>query len=227
MISDAIPANKNEMISVEYCHIDPYGDYKKSIAEANYWVPKIIEGFKKDHKLQLCIMLDDVHTDFEMNDKFIDKILGLLDVQPDTIYLESSFHHQASAMLKHLMENGQDSRSKDDIELVLNLQQKRMWIREHVKAYKLQTEFMVSYDRSGEGEDDPSCPSLAAASYFYRLGKKFDSGTIPSAWGEDIAQADRCLNILNSYYVQVEDKAQAIIQAIDVDYLRKNSWFFY
>jgi len=226
MKPDGIPQKDNEKISVEYCHIDPYGNYKKAIAEANYWMPRVIEAFK-GQETQLGIMIDDVHTNFDIDDQFINKVLDLLEIKPDVIYLESSFMNDGKKMLSHLMEHGQDERSVDDIELVVNLQQKRMWIRENVKGYKQQTEFMVSYDREKNGEEAPSCPSLAAAAYLCRLGKRFSEESLTPIWGEELIEADRAVNILSSYYLQVEDKAQAIIQAIDVDYLRRISWFLY
>ena len=172
-------------------------------------------------------MIDDVHTNFEINDDFINKVLGLLEIKPDVIYLESAFQDQANKMLKHLMTEGQDSRSTDDIEVVVNIKEKRMWIREHVRSYKLQTEFMVSYDKDNDGEEEPSCPSLAAASYLYRFGEHLSDKKVEPVWGEDLIAADRVLNMLSSYYVQVEDKAQAIVQAYNIDYLRKLNWFFY
>ena len=71
-----------------------------------------------------------------------------------------------------------------------------------------------------------SCPALASASYLTRLGLIKGDGVKP-LHGKKLMIGDQVLNLLSSKYLQVEDKAQSVVEATFKDALRKISWFFY
>ncbi|MEK9176795.1 MAG: hypothetical protein AAB923_00700 [Patescibacteria group bacterium] len=68
--------------------------------------------------------------------------------------------------------------------------------------------------------------TLAATSYLTRLGYIKADGVNP-VYGAPLMIGDYVFNLLSSYYVQVEDKSQSIVEATFKEALRKISWFFY
>ncbi len=201
-------------ISIEYCHIYPGGDNKKEIEAANKWMPKII-GMFKDSKVQTCIMFDDIHATRDIDADFIKSIVDQLTIKPDCIYLESEFIQEAHKMVEKI-----DPKERDFIH-----SDERVWLRETVAKFRTSTEFLLNW-KNKEGEIEFSCPSLAATSYLTRLGLIKADG-VKTIYGDDLMIADHVLNVLSSYYVQVEDKAQSLVEATFKDSLRKVSWFFY
>lgn len=208
-----------EKISLEYCHVSP-GTYdigghdaKRIISDNNKWMPKIMEMFGKE-KVQKCIMIDDIHSTVEITDKIINKILEKLKIKPDCVYLESSFFKQANEMIQNI-----DKTQRDIIH-----SGERTFIRESLEKYRSVIEFLISWKKRG-GEKRFSCPTLAAASYLYRLG--VIKGDVKPIQGEPLIVSDRVVNVLSSSNLLVEDKAQSLIEATYKDTLRKISWFFY
>lgn len=200
-------------ISFEYCHIYPGGNVKKEIELSNEWAPRILKGLK-DFKVQKCIMIDDIHATAPIDDKFIKSIIKQLKVKPDCIYLESSFIHDAHKMVEAINPKERDFIHSDE----------RTWLRENVERYRLTSEFLLSW-KDKEGKTAFSCPSLAATSYLVRLG--YIQGKIKPVYGKELLIADQIINVLSSFYLQVEDKAQSIVEATFKEALRKISWFFY
>ena len=200
--------------SFEYCHIYPGGDIKKEIKESNYWAPRILRMFD-DYKVQKCIMLDDIHATKPVDEEFIKSIIDQLTVKPDCIYLESEFILEA-----HKMADTINPKTRDFIQ-----SSERTWLRENVEMYRTTTEFLLKW-KNKEGETEFSCPSLAATSYLTRLGYIKADG-VKTVYGEKLMEADYIVNLLSSYFLQVEDKAQSIVEATFKEALRKISWFFY
>jgi len=203
-----------EKISLEYCHVYVGHDIKKDVADANYWAPKFLKMFSEE-KVQKCIMLDDIHAKREIDDAFIKELVDSLTVKPDCIYRESAFIAEAHKMVEAI-----DPKQRDFITSA-----ERTWLRENVEKFRTSTEFLL-YWKDSKGNIEYSCPSLAATSYLVRLGLIEVDGVDP-VYGEPVMKADRVVNLLSSYYVQVEDKAQSIVEATFKDALRKVSWFFY
>ena len=202
-------------VSFEYCHIYPgSNETKKEIEAANYWAPRVLKMFD-DYKVQKCIMIDDLHATQEINDEFIKKLIDKLEVKPDCIYKESEFIAEAHTMIKSI-----DRGERDFIH-----SEERVWLRENVEKFRTSTEFLLSF-KNKKGATEFSCPSLAATSYLTRLGFVKADG-VNSIYGDKVMIADYILNLLSSYYVQVEDKAQSIVEATYPEALRKLSWFFY
>ncbi|MDO9399126.1 MAG: hypothetical protein Q7T79_00345 [bacterium] len=201
-------------VSIEYCHIYPGGDNKKEIEEANIWMPRIIGMFKDCH-IQKCIMFDDIHATRVIDEKFINSIIDQLKVKPDCIYLESEFIQEANEMVKKINPKERDFIRSDE----------RVWLRENVEKFRTSTEFLLNW-KNKDGKTEFSCPSLAATSYLTRLGLIKSDG-VKTIYGDNLMIADHLLNVLSSYYVQVEDKAQSIVEATFKEALRKISWFFY
>ena len=201
-------------LSIEYCHIYPGHDNKKDIKEANIWMPRVLKMFD-DYEIQKCIMFDDIHATRAIDDDFIKSIIDQLEVKPDCIYLESEFIKEA-----HVMVNKIDPKERDFIS-----SNERVWLRENVEKFRTSTEFLLKW-KNKNGQTEFSCPSLAATSYLTRLGLIKGDG-VKTIYGDDLMVADHLLNVLSSYYVQVEDKAQSIVEATFKDSLRKVSWFFY
>jgi len=203
-----------EKVSIEYCHITPGVDFKQKIKAANIWMPKLVKMFDGD-KVQKCIMIDDIHTTSHINKKLINLILKKLTIKPDTIYVESEFMREAHELIEKI-----DKNERDFIE-----SGERIWLRENVEKYRLTSEFLL-YWKKKHGQPEYSCPTLAATSYMYRLGLLKGDG-VNVIHGDKIMKADRVVNLLSSVDVQVEDKAQSIIEATFKQALRKVSWFFY
>jgi hypothetical protein len=201
-------------ISFEYCHLYPGGDNKQEIKDSNFWAPRVLKMFK-DCKVQKCMMIDDIHASQPVDEKFIQSILKQLKVKPDCIYLESEFIKEAYRMIKTI-----DPKERDFI-----ISGERTWLRENVEKYRTSTEFLLSW-KNKKGVTEFSCPSLAATSYLTRLGKIKADG-VKTIYGEKLMIADQIVNVLSSSYLQVEDKAQSIVEATYKDALRKISWFIY
>jgi len=201
-------------ISFEYCHIYPGDQEGKDITEANYWAPRALELFK-DLEVQKCIMLDDIHAAREIDDEFIQSVVDKLVVKPDCIYRESEFIAEAHKMVEHINPGERDFIQSSE----------RTWLRENVEKFRTSTEFLLSW-KDKNGETEFSCPSLAATSYLTRLGYITADGVNP-VYGKPLMVADYAFNLLHSYYLQVEDKAQSIVEAAFPEALRKISWFFY
>ena len=201
-------------LSLEYCHIYPGGDVKKEIKEANYWTPRTLKMFD-DYKVQKCIMFDDIHAARPVDEEFTKSIIDQLETKPDCVYLESEFIFEAHKMIEAI-----DPKERDFIH-----SNERLWLRENVEKYRTTTEFLLSF-KNKEGKTEFSCPSLAATSYLTRLGYIKGDG-VKTIYGENLMIANQVLNLLSSFYVQVEDKAQSIVEATFKEALRKVSWFFY
>lgn len=201
-------------LSLEYCHVTPGTDIKQEVNQANEWTPRVLKGFD-DHQIQKCIMVDDIHASQKTDEKFIKSVVDALTVKPDCIYLESEFIAEAHEMVEAI-----NPKERDFIQSA-----ERTWLRENVEKYRSTTEFLLSWQNK-DGQTEFSCPSLAATSYLVRLGLVKGDG-VNAIYGDKLLKADHILNILSSKYVQVEDKAQSIIEATFKDALRKISWFFY
>jgi|GEM_PF-2673785 len=201
-------------VSIEYCHISSEEDRDVIIARANEITPKILDMFK-DYEIQKCIMLDDVYAKVEINDETIKDIISKLKVKPDCIYLESSFASKGYQVIDKIDLNERDMLHSN----------KEIWVKESIKKYHTTNSFMIA----SEDKDDTlrfSCPTLTAVSYLCRLGL-LDDKEIKTIYGEKIKKADYLVNILSSYYLQIEDKAQSIIEATYPEALRKISWYLY
>lgn len=203
-----------ENVSIEYCHIYVGGNNKVEIEAANYWAPRMLKMFEGDN-VQTCIMIDDIHKEKVVTDEFVQSIVDQLEVKPNCVYLESRFIQEA-----HRVVDAIDPKERDFIH-----SDERTWLRENVEKYRTSTEFLLQW-KNNKGEVKFSCPTLAAASYLVRLGY-VDVDTVNAVYGEELMKADRVVNILSSEYLQVEDKAQSIIEATHKDALRKVSWFLY
>ena len=203
-----------KILSLEYCHVTPGTDIKKEIQEANEWTPRVLKMFP-DYKVQKCITIDNIHTNKPADDKFIKSVVNQLEVRPDCIYLESEFIADAYKMVELI-----DKKERDFI-----YSGERVWLRENVEKYRSSTEFLLSWKKK-DGQTEFSCPALAATSYLVRLGYVKGDG-VKTVYGDKLLKADHVLNILSSFYVQVEDKAQSIIEASFKEALRKISWYFY
>lgn len=201
-------------LSFEYCHIYPGQNVKKEIREANEWAPRVLKMFD-DHKVQKCIMFDDIHASIPIDDKFIRSTVDQLVIKPDCIYLESEFIYEADKMVKAINPYERDFIRSGE----------RLWLRENVEKYRTTTEFLLSW-KNNKGSTEFSCPSLAATSYLTRLGYIKGDG-VKTIYGDDLIIADKVLNLLSSRYVEVEDKAQSILEATYKESLRKVCWFFY
>lgn len=202
-------------ISFEYCHIYPGGDNAKDIEESNYWAPRALKIFD-GMEVQKCIMLDDLHATKKIDDEFIKSLVSQLKVKPDCIYRESEFIMEAHKMVEAI-----DPGERDFIQ-----SNERTWLRESVEKFRTTTEFLLLW-KDKNGDTEFSCPSLAATSYLTRLGFIQADGVQP-VYGAPLMIADYAFNLLHSFYVQVEDKAQSIIEAtFKQEALRRIGWFFY
>jgi len=201
-------------LSFEYCHVSPSWDNKEEIEKSNYWTPRVLKAFE-GWEIQKCIMVDDIHTDLPVDEKFIKSIVSKLKLKPDCIYLESEFVFEASEMVKKI-----DPKERDFIQ-----SNERTWLRENVEKYRSVTEFLLSW-KDSKGKIKFSCPALASASYLTRLGLIKGDG-VNHLYGKKLMIGDQVLNLLSSKYLQVEDKAQSVVEATFKDALRKISWFFY
>lgn len=201
-------------LSIEYCHIYPGKNEKVEIKFANEWMPRVMKMFP-DYKVQKCIMLDDIHTNRNVNDDYIKKIVNQLEVKPDCIYAESEFIFEARQMV--------DLIDPTKVDFIHSAEE--TWLRENMAKYKTSTEFLLSW-KNNKGGIEFSCPSLAAASYLTRLGYINEDGVEP-IFGDPLMKADHVLNILPSYYIRVEDKAQTITEATYKKAVNQIQWFFY
>jgi hypothetical protein len=201
-------------ISLEYCHIYPGINEREEIEMANKWAPRVLEMFK-DCKVQKCIMIDDIHATKEITDEYIKSLIERLDVKPDCIYLESEFIAEAHEMVEKI-----NPKERDFIQSA-----ERTWLRENAEKFRTTTEFLLSW-KAKNGETKFSCPALAATSYLVRLGFLKES-KVKTIYGEKLIIADQIINILSSSFLQVEDKAQSLLESTYKDSLRKTSWFFY
>ena len=86
----------------------------------------------------------------------------------------------------------------------------------------------VAFGRSHPRFPPPhAAQALAATSYLTRLGYITADGVNP-VYGAPLMIADHVFNLLDSSLLQVEDKAQSIIEAtFKQEALRKIGWFFY
>jgi len=200
-------------ISLEYCHIYPGADISKDIKDANEWAPRVSKMLD-DHEIQKCIMIDDIHAKQEPTEEYIKDVISKLEVKPDCVYRESDFILEAHKTIESI-----DLKERDFIQ-----SGERAWLRENVEKYRTSTEFLLSWNTGDTVEF--SCPTLAATSYLTRLGLISVDGVKP-IYGDDLMIADQLVNVLSSFYLQVEDKAQSIIEATFKDALRKISWFLY
>jgi len=203
-----------EKISLEYCHIYPGGDISKEIKEANFWTPRLLKAFE-GCDVQKCIMIDDIHATKEADEEFIKSLVNQLEIKPDCIYKESEFILEAHRMIEAINPKERDFIQSDE----------RTWLRENVEKYRTTTEFLLQW-KNKEGKVEFSCPTLAAASYLTRLGYIKADG-VKVIYGDKLMTADRVINLLSSYYLQVEDKSQSIVEATFKEALRKISWFLY
>jgi len=201
-------------LSLEYCHVTPGEDIEQIIKDANEWTPRVLKMFD-DYKIQKCIMVDDIHANKPVSESFIKEVVDKLKIKPDCMYLESEFICEAHEMVKRI-----DPKERDFIHSA-----ERLWLRENVEKYRTTTEFLLSW-KNKKGETEFSCPSLAATSYLARLGLVKGDG-VKTIYGDKLIISDYVVNILTSYYLQVEDKAQSIVEATFKEALRKISWFFY
>jgi hypothetical protein len=201
-------------VSIEYCHVTPGEDNKKEIEMANFWMPRLLKMFK-DFKIQSCIMIDDIHATKLTDDAFVKSIISKLKIKPDCVYRESEFVFEAHKMVDEI-----DPKERDFI-----YSDERTWLRENVEKYRSTTEFLLSW-KDDKGKIKFSCPTLAAASYLTRLGYIKGDGVNP-IYGKKLMISDQVVNLLSSKYLQVEDKAQSIVEATFKEALRKTSWFFY
>ena len=200
-------------LSFEYCHIYPGKDNSDAITAANTWAPGVLAMFP-DVKTQTCIMVDDLHGSKPLSPEFLQDIIDQLVIKPDCIVRESSFKHAAAQMIEMIDPDQREFIKSGDA----------IWLREHTKKYKTKTEFLVAWEEK-DGGLRYSCPSFAAASYLVRLGLlPYD---ITPEYGKPLAPAKRVVTVLSSSYLQVEDKAQSLVEACASDALRKISWFFY
>ncbi|MGE3770263.1 MAG: hypothetical protein AB7G06_04855 [Bdellovibrionales bacterium] len=215
------------MISIEYCHIDPYCNPADRIAEANEWLPRILKTFDGED-VQLCIMIDDFHMRKEIGTSYIENIIKQLKVKPHSVYLESAFLKHGRAFIDKAIANAYgDAEVNSNVEVIRSQNPKRTSFREYSRRYGFLNEFIVAEDKNKDGDEEVTCPVFAAASYLYRLGIKGVPEDVRPAWGEPLKGADRLLNVLHSSYLQVEDRAQAIVEHVDKAALRKISWFLY
>lgn len=201
-------------VSFEYCHIYPGMNEKKVIEEANEWAPRALKMFE-EFEVQTCIMLDDIHGSKKPDLEFVEKVVSQLTIKPDCVYCESEFIKEA-----HVMVDSIDRSERDFISSA-----ERTWLRENVSKYRTSTEFLLSW-KNKNGEIEFSCPALAATSYLTRLGYIKADG-VETIYGASLAEADYVVNLLGSEFVQVEDKAQSIVEATFPEALRKTSWIFY
>lgn len=158
------------MISVEYCHIDPYCRPAERVAEANEWMPRFMAMFPKED-VQLCIMIDDFHMRMEVKQPYVDKIIDKLTVKPHTVYLESSFLEYGRTIIDTAIDNAYgDAEVNGNIEVIRAQNPKRTSFREYSRRYGFLNEFVVAQDKDKDGIEEVTCPVFAAASYLYRLG---------------------------------------------------------
>jgi len=202
-------------VSFEYCHIYPGLNEKEEIDKANEWAPRVF-GMFKDCNMQKCMMIDDLHATRKIDDEFIKWIVGKLKLKPDCIYLESEFVFEAHKMIEAINPKERDFIISDE----------KTWLRENVQKFRTTTEFLLSW-KNKQGKTEFSCPSLAATSYLTRLGHVKGDG-VKTIYGEKLmADADYVVNLLSSKYLQVEDKAQSIVEASFKEALRKIGWYFF
>ncbi|MBU1695409.1 MAG: hypothetical protein ABIG66_02900 [Candidatus Kerfeldbacteria bacterium] len=205
-----------KVISIEYCHLYPGKNEKKAIKEANFWMPKILKMFdEKEYVVQKCMMVDDIHPGITVDKDYLVTIADQLDVQPDCIYPESEFFQEANKLIDSIDMKERDFITSDE----------RTFLRESVEKYRSSTEFLISW-KNKNGDVEFSLPSLAATSYLTRLGYITADGVVAS-FGQDMLTADYAVNVLSSSYLQVEDKAQSLVEATFPEAMRKISWFFY
>jgi hypothetical protein len=141
-------------------------------------------------------------------------LLDKLVVKPDCVYLESAFFKQAQEMVRKIDRNQRDIIQSGE----------RTFIRENLEKYRSVIEFLVSWKKKG-GEIKFSCPTLAAASYLYRLG--LIKGYIKQIYGKELQISDKCIIVISSKNLLIEDKVQSLVEATYNQALRKISWFFY
>lgn len=201
-------------VSIEYCHIYPGNGEKQEIQDANEWAPRVIKMFP-DCEIQKCMMIDDIHATREIDDDYLKSIIDQLDVKPDCVYRESEFIQEAHKMVEAI-----NPAERDFIKSA-----ERTWLRENVEKFRTTTEFLLSW-KDKNGDTQFSCPSLAATSYLTRLGYIKTDGVNPIL-GDPLMIADYVVNVLSSKYLQVEDKAQSLVEATFKESLRKISWFLY
>lgn len=201
-------------LSLEYCHFSKNQNIEKTIKEANQWTPKALELFS-EYQIQKCIMIDDIFSLQKIDEKTLKSIIDQLTIKPDCVYYESSF-----IPIAHKLVEAIDLNERDFIH-----SNREIWLKENVKEYRTVTSFLLARETS-DGELRFSCPTLTAAAYLYRLGY-LKGELIKTIYGKPIKVCDHVANILSSFYLQVEDKAQSIIEATYKEALRKISWFFY
>ena len=160
-------------------------------------------------------MIDDIHATKEVNEEYIKSLIEKLEVKPDCIYLESEFIREAHKMVEKI-----NPKERDFIQSA-----ERTWLRESAEKFRTTTEFLLSW-KEKNGETTFSCPALAATSYLVRLGFIKKRG-VKTVYGDKLMLADQIINILSSSHLQVEDKAQSLLEATYKNSLRKTSWFFY
>lgn len=212
-----------KMISIEYCHIDPSAQIDVSIEETNRLVRMGFFDSFFSKEASFGLMIDDVHTDIPsglleyLNDKLL--------IKPDVIYLESSFIPPALFIINYLRCTLHKKTNKFQIFDELSNQDVLMRIEN--TSYKTSSEFLLSYRQKMEKENMPSCPTLVAASYLHRLGYNFEGRFISPLLGQFPIAPQSLLNVLPARFLNVEDKAHALIKVIDEGFSNRIGWYFY
>lgn len=208
---------REQLVSLEYSHIDLNTDWSNELKRANDYTPGILYGLA-DKKIQKCIMIGDLRGKIEVDKGFIKSLIKNLTVKPDCVYLESSFIDIAEQILEKLdKSNINMSREQNDKE-------ERIWLRRIKDRYNSTTDFLLSWKKA-RGKVNFSCPTLVAASYLYRLGY-IKNYKIEPVFGE-VMQTGRIVNILSSIYLQVEANSKTILDATYPEASKKVNWYFY
>lgn len=201
-------------VSIEYVHIYPGGNEQKEIDAANEWAPRLLSMFEGD-RVQACMVIDDIHSKEEITEEYIRKIVGKLVVKPHCVYKQSEYIREAAKLIESI-----DKKERDFIE-----SREQTWLRESAEKYRSSTEFLLKW-KNKKGDTEFSLPSLAATSYLTRLGL-IEADGVYTVYGADIMMADQIVNLLPARFLQIESKAQSLIEASKPEGLSKISWFFY
>ncbi len=200
------------MIHIEYAHITPNLNPNDIIASVNS-SKELITYFASKDRVSLGMLVDDLY-DTSINAWTIQSWIDKLEIKPDNVYSEKSFSTIAEKILKKIDIKNASFRENS----------KGIWLQVSTKRYASEMEFILCrYLPSGI---EYSFPILAAATYLWRLGY-FPEEEIIFYSGNFGEKADRIVNFLDPYFLDVESQIRKIIELTYPDALDKITWIFH
>ena len=200
------------MIHIEYAHITPNLNPNDIIASVNS-SKELITYFASKDRVSLGMLVDDLY-DTSINAWTVQSWIDQLEIKPDNVYSEKSFSTIAEKILKKIDKNNASFRENS----------KGIWLQVSTKRYASEMEFILCrYLPSGI---EYSCPILAAATYLWRLGYFPEEEIFFYSWTFE-KKADRIVNFLDPYFLDVESQIRKIIELTYPDALDKITWIFH